>query len=116
MRSSPQLTDRDARRSVPAAPFVAHSELRIDGPSGMLTDAFRDRLGKVDGWPGFDRLEVWQDEHDETRFVMVSWWQSEAHFMAYMRSEDHRESHQRIPEEPHRPVPVRFSRFRVVSR
>lgn len=97
--------------------FVAHSELRVTEPGGpALTDAFRDRLGEVEAWPGFQRLEVWRDERDQGRFVMVSWWDSKESFSAYMQSDSHDRSHARIPGGPDGPRPASFSRYRVVAR
>lgn len=96
--------------------FVAHSEIEIDPDAGVtLEEAFADRLGEVDSWPGFVRLEVWRDERREGRYVMVSWWTDDESFKAYMRSESHRRSHARIPDEPSRPRPAGFSRFTVIS-
>lgn len=96
--------------------FVAFSEIDIDPVgSDRLTQAFRDRLGAVDAWPGFRRLEVWEDEGTPGRFVMVSWWDDKESFKTYMRSADHRLSHDRIPSEPAAPRPVSFSRFRVIA-
>lgn len=97
--------------------FVAHSELRVpaNGAPGLVA-AFRGRLREVEAAPGFERLEVWQDERDPERFVMVSWWDSQERFAHYMRSEAHRRSHARIPEGPDGPRPVSFARFRVVAR
>lgn len=101
----------------PRASFVAHSEIRATGGGEVaLTAAFRDRLGEVERWPGFERLEVWQDERDDGRFVMVSWWDDKDSFSAYMRSSSHQRSHDRIPDGSRRPRPVSFSRFRVVAR
>ena len=95
--------------------FVAHSEIRVPAAGGpALIAAFRARLGEVDGWPGFIRLEVWQDEGDATRFVMVSWWDARDSFADYMRSAAHRRSHARIPADE-APRPAGFTRFRVVA-
>lgn len=105
------------RGSSPDAAFVAHSEIRV--PAGGVLDlveAFRARLGEVDAWPGFCRLEVWQDERDAERFVMVSWWDSHESFSDYMRSQSHRRSHDRIPTGPDAPKPAAFARFKVVAR
>jgi heme-degrading monooxygenase HmoA len=97
--------------------FVAHSEIRAVGAGvPALIAAFQARLGEVEAWPGFGRLEVWQDERDEGRFLMVSWWDDQESFSAYMRSASHRRSHDRIPADPERPSPVSFTRFRVVAR
>ena len=99
------------------AGFVAHSEIRVpDAGATALIDAFQNRLGEVERWPGFERLEVWQDERDDGRLVMVSWWDDKASFSAYMRSADHRRSHDRIPGGPDQPRPASFTRFRVVAR
>ena len=97
--------------------FVAHSELRVTAAgTAALIAAFEDRLGEVERWPGFERLEVWQDERDDGRFVMVSWWDDKQSFQTYMRSQSHHRSHDRIPAGPDGPGPVSFSRFRVVAR
>ena len=97
--------------------FVAVSDLRVDPRhAGDLVAGFRDRLGLVDHWPEFQRLEVWQDQADEGLFSMVSWWTSREAFVGYMRSEDHRRSHARVPGGLARPRPVRLSRFDIVAR
>lgn len=97
--------------------FVAHSEIRVPaaGVDDLVT-AFRERLGEVDAWPGFCHLEVWQDERDAERFVMVSWWDSHESFSAYMQSQSHQRSHDRIPTGPDAPKPASFKRFHVVAR
>ena len=97
--------------------FVAHSEIFIDvDAAAVLEDAFSNRLGKVDEWPGFIRLEVWRDDGTPGRYVMVSWWTDREAFKTYMRSDDHKRSHARIPEHPARPRGVAFTRYTVVSR
>ena len=108
----------DAVPTVESAPaFVAHSLLSVPviGRAALLA-AFADRLGQVDGWPGFQRLEVWTDRSDPTSFVMVSWWDDESAFKAYMASDDHRDSHARIPDGEMRPRPERFTRYEVFAR
>ncbi len=96
--------------------FVVTSELRVrrEGVAG-LTEAFRGRIGLVDDWPGFDRLEVWHDERDPQRFVMTSWWSGADEFRAYMQSNEHRRSHERIPGGLDRPRAVAVRRHRIVS-
>lgn len=97
--------------------YVVSSHLTID-PDGAdaLERAFHDRLGEVDGARGFQRLEVWRDTTNEADFVMVSWWDTEADFRAYMGSPAHRRSHARIPGAPHRPRAVALHRYEVISR
>ncbi len=98
------------------APFVAFSMLGVaDVGRGDLEIAFADRLGKVDEWPGFRRLEVWSDLGDPGGYVMVSWWDSAAAFESYMRSDEHRESHARIPKGDARPRPRHFRRYAVIA-
>lgn len=96
--------------------FVAFSELRVTpaGPPALVA-AFESRLGEVEHWPGFERLEVWQDERDDGRFVMVSWWADRERCSAYMHSDSHRRSHARILRAADGPRPVSFARFRVVT-
>ncbi len=96
--------------------FVAVSEFTVPGPGrALLLDAFADRMGAVDGWPGFRGLQVWADEQDPSAFMMVSWWDSEEQFSSYMGSPDHRQSHGRIPRGEHRPRPGRFRRYTRVA-
>lgn len=118
LNAEPTAEHRDpAPGAGTAAAFVAHSLLSVPvaGRPALLA-AFEDRLGRVDGWPGFQRLEVWTDRADPTSFVMVSWWDDESAFRAYMASDDHRESHARIPAGDSRPHPDRFTGYEVVTR
>ena len=96
--------------------FVVASDLRVDAVGAdALEQAFATRLRAVEGHPGFQRLEVWRDERAEGAYVMVSWWDDEPSFRAYMRSGDHRVSHARIPTEPARARGTGVRRFRVVA-
>jgi heme-degrading monooxygenase HmoA len=108
--SSPPTTDRTA-----PSEFVVTSELRVPSAGAdALERAFADRLGEVDGFDGFRRLEVWADEHDEGRYVMVSWWDSRDRFLTYMRSAAHRRSHARVPVGDDGPRPVSVTRYRRI--
>ena len=74
------------------------SRLRIpveEAPS--LVEAFRGRARLVDDADGFVDLQVWQSDRDPGEVLMVSRWRDRAAFTAYMRSEEHRTSHGRIP-------------------
>jgi len=105
-----------SERVVPA-PFVAVSDLSVpEAGRAALVAAFRERLGSVDAWPGFQQLQVWANPTDPTALVMVSWWDTEAAFTSYMRSDDHRRSHARIPDGPHRARPRNFRRYQVIAR
>jgi heme-degrading monooxygenase HmoA len=78
--------------------YVALSRLRVAPErSDELLDAFRRRAGLVDRAPGFLGLEVWRSDRDPGEVLMISRWTDRDRFKAYMRSEDHKTSHGRIP-------------------
>ncbi len=93
------------------------SELAVPvAAAEALEEAFQDRLGEVDGWPGFQRLEVWRDPRHPGRYLMVSWWDSRESFSAWMQSDAHDRSHARIPTKAGAPRAVRFDRYEVIGR
>jgi heme-degrading monooxygenase HmoA len=78
--------------------YVSLSRLRIPPEEApALVTAFRDRAHLVDGADGFVDLQVWQSDRDAGEILMVSRWRDRAAFRDYMRSADHRTSHDRIP-------------------
>ena len=84
--------------------FVVSSEVTIaPGGAATLERAFADRLRLVEKAPGFQRLETWRDVTRPDVFQLVSWWDDADSFRRYMRSEEHRISHARIPTAPDRP-------------
>lgn len=79
--------------------YVSVSHLRIpEDEAPVLIQAFRQRVHLVDSVPGFQRLEVWQGS-EPGEVLMVSWWSDRECFKAYMRSPEHRISHDRISPE-----------------
>jgi len=77
--------------------YVSMSRLRVAAErADDLVAAFRRRVGLVDEFDGFLGLEVWQSDRDEGEILMVSRWRDRAAFKAYMRSDAHRVSHDRI--------------------
>lgn len=77
--------------------YVSMSRLRVDPErSDELVAAFRRRAGLVESHPGFVDLQVWRSDRDRTEVIMVSRWQDREAFKAYMKSHDHRVSHNRI--------------------
>jgi len=80
--------------------YVSVSRLRV-APELVddLVHAFRHRLGQVDGFTGFEGLEVWRSDREPGEVLMVSRWQDRGCFSQYMRSAAHRASHARIPSE-----------------
>jgi heme-degrading monooxygenase HmoA len=80
--------------------YVSMSRLRIPAERAVeLVAAFNRRLRKVDEAAGFVDLQVWQSDRDPGEVVMVSRWSDRESFKAYMRSAEHRESHDRIPDD-----------------
>src|SRR3954464_5266327 len=74
------------------------SRLRVDERrSDELVAAFRERAHLVDDADGFVDLQVWRSDRDPTEVLMVSRWRDRGAFTAYMRSREHRVSHERVP-------------------
>ncbi len=77
--------------------YVSLSRLRVPAhASEELIAAFRRRAHLVDEADGFIDLQVWRSDRDAGEIVMVSRWQDREAFKAYMKSEQHRTSHERI--------------------
>jgi heme-degrading monooxygenase HmoA len=77
--------------------YVSLSRLRVEeGRAAELVAAFRRRLHLVDDADGFVDLEVWQSDRDPAEVVMVSRWRDRDAFKAYMKSDAHQVSHDRI--------------------
>ena len=73
------------------------SRLRVPAEQAdRLVTAFRARVGLVDAHDGFVDLQVWQSDRDEGELIMVSRWRDREAFKTYMRSAEHRVSHDRI--------------------
>ena len=79
--------------------YISVSRLKVE-PAAVdeLVAAFRNRLGAVDDFDGFQGLEVWASDREPGEVLMVSRWTDRASFTAYMRSDAHRTSHARVPE------------------
>ena len=90
--------------------YVSLSRLRVpDERSSELVAAFRRRAHLVEDADGFVDLQVWQSDRDEGEIVMVSRWSDRDAFKAYMTSERHRISHDRI--DPGRDAASRLARL-----
>ena len=77
--------------------YVSMSRLRVPVErAAQLVTAFRSRVGLVDDADGFVDLQVWQCDRDEGELIMVSRWRDREAFKTYMRSAEHRVSHDRI--------------------
>ena len=77
--------------------YVSLSKLRVpEERAPELVSAFRRRARLVEEAEGFLDLQVWQSDTDAGELVMVSRWRDRDAFKAYMKSERHRISHERI--------------------
>ena len=73
------------------------SRLRVDEDrSDELIAAFQQRAHLVDDADGFLDLEVWRSDRDPGEVLMVSRWRDREAFKTYMKSAEHRVSHDRI--------------------
>ena len=77
--------------------YVSMSQLQVAPElSDELVGAFRGRAHLVEEAAGFVDLQVWRSDVDPSELIMVSRWESRDHFKAYMKSDAHRVSHDRI--------------------
>ena len=77
--------------------YVSLSRLRVPAErADELVEAFRARVGLVDGFEGFVDLQVWQNDRDPGELTMVSRWRDRDCFKTYMKSREHQVSHDRI--------------------
>ncbi len=77
--------------------YVSLSRLRVPADRAEeLVAAFRRRARLVDEFDGFVDLQVWQSDRDPGELVMVSRWTDRDAFKQYMRSREHKVSHERI--------------------
>src|SRR4051794_38441544 len=89
---------------------VSMPRLRVPAERAeALVGAFRRRVGLVDDADGFVDLQVWQSDRDAGELVMVSRWRDRDAFKAYMKSDDHRASHDRI--DPELDAAIRLERL-----
>jgi len=90
--------------------YVSLSRLRVpEHRAAELVAAFRGRMGAVDRFDGFVDLQVWQSDRDPGELVMVSRWRDRDAFKHYMRSAEHRASHERI--DPDLDAAIRLERL-----
>ena len=90
--------------------YVSVSRLRIPEERAVeLVGAFRARARLVDGADGFVDLQVWHSDRDRGELLMVSRWRDRSAFTAYMRSAEHRVSHERI--DPDLKAAIRLERL-----
>ena len=77
--------------------YVSMSRLQVElDRSDELVTAFGRRAGLVGSHDGFVDLQVWRSDRDPAEVLMVSRWRDRDAFREYMKSSDHRVSHDRM--------------------
>ncbi len=78
--------------------ILAVSRFRVANDSAdAVADAFANRPGLVDAWPGFLGLETFRDIQDANLFYLVTRWTDAGAFREWHRSPAHRASHRWMP-------------------
>ncbi len=91
--------------------YISMSRLRVPPErADELVTAFRGRMRAVETHEGFIDLQVWRSDRDGgDELCMVSRWRDRECFKRYMRSADHRASHERI--DPELKAAIRLERL-----
>ena len=90
--------------------YVSLSRLRVPAErADEVVSAFRGRARLFDRFEGFLDLQVWQSDRDPGELTMVSRWTDRACFTRYMRSAEHKASHDRI--DPELDAAIRLERL-----
>lgn len=77
--------------------YVSMSRLQVEADrSDELVGAFGNRARLVESHDGFIDLQIWRSDRDSAEVLMVSRWRDRDAFTAYMKSPDHKVSHQRM--------------------
>ena len=98
------------------AKFVTVSGIAVPAAGApALEEAMRNRIGLVEGEPGFGGLQVWRPLRSGDPYRMVTWWTAEQAFRDYMRSEAHHASHARTPHGPDGPRPAGLDRYWCIA-
>lgn len=58
-------------------------------------ERFADRASLVDGMPGFISFQLLRPQQDGDPYVVMTFWESEAHFKAWTESDAFKEGHAR---------------------
>lgn len=77
----------------------------------LFVSALRQRSRLVDGFPGFQRLEVLSPARADGDWVLATWWETRTDLRRWLGSSEHRETHERTPD-PLRPF-LRRARVEV---
>jgi heme-degrading monooxygenase HmoA len=74
---------------------------RVSFPSAELGEQFvaalQGRSHLVDGFDGFQRLEVLAPARADGDYVLATWWDTRDHLRLWLRSREHAATHARTP-------------------
>jgi heme oxygenase (mycobilin-producing) len=77
--------------------YVSMSRLHVEiDRSDELVTAFSHRAHLVETHDGFLDLQIWRSDRDSAEVLMVSRWRDRDAFTAYLKSRDHKTSHDRM--------------------
>ena len=80
--------------------IVAYSYISATGRAAAdFAGAMSRRAREVERFPGFIRFEFRREIGHEKRYVIATWWESRAALRAYLSSEEHRVTHQKLSSE-----------------
>jgi heme-degrading monooxygenase HmoA len=75
---------------------------RVSFPDNALGEQFVEALdGRshlVDGFPGFQRLEVLSPAKSGGDYVLATWWASRDDLRRWLKSREHADTHERTPD------------------
>lgn len=72
---------------------VANRVPLASGWEAQFEERFRKRAGQIDKQPGFVRMEVLRPVSKDTPYVVLTVWESQAAFQAWVGSEDFKAAH-----------------------
>lgn len=84
--------------------IVANRVNVAEGYQAEFEQRFRKRAGQIDKQPGFVSMQILQPVSDDTPYVVLTTWQDESAFKAWVGSEDFKEAHRNpMPKEAFKP-------------
>ena len=73
---------------------VANRVAVAEGYEDMFEERFRKRAGQIDKQIGFVRMQILKPVGDDTPYVVLTSWESEAAFQGWVGSDDFKIAHQ----------------------
>jgi heme-degrading monooxygenase HmoA len=80
--------------------IVANRVPVAPGWEEKFEERFRQRAGQVEKQPGFVRMQILRPVSDDSPYVVLTTWETEAAFQAWVGSDDFKQAHQNpLPKE-----------------